>query len=60
MPSARTKNAPHALSGADEFGQLIQMWFAAAAGMFPAWYEWKTSSTPARWYSRYSSGNRNS
>jgi hypothetical protein len=36
MPSARTKNAGHALCGAEEFGQLIQTWLQAAAAAMAA------------------------
>ena len=35
-PSARTKNACEALSGADEFGKLIQTWLLAAAAVIAA------------------------
>jgi hypothetical protein len=36
IPSARTKKAGQALSRADEFAQLIQTWFAAAAAVMEA------------------------
>lgn len=36
MPSARTRNAGHKLSGVDEFGQLIQRWLQAAAVVIAA------------------------
>jgi hypothetical protein len=36
MPSARTKKAGQQLSGAEELGQLIQTWLAAAAAVIAA------------------------
>ena len=36
MPSARTKKAGQALSGEEELGQLIHMWFDAAAAVMAA------------------------
>ncbi|CAO5157635.1 hypothetical protein FAIPA1_10184 [Frankia sp. AiPs1] len=35
-PSARTKKDPQQLSRAEEFGQLIQTWLAAAAAVIIA------------------------
>lgn len=36
MPSARTKKAGQQLCGAEEFGQLIQMWLQGAAVVMAA------------------------